>query len=410
MKKSQKILMIFTVAITALFSSSCFPTGSQNNTHKQTEDLLEAVNIDPLYGTPEKLTREKIPEQYEEKISDNLIISADVTVPENIDFGTVVAKSAEIPAYENQGKIVDSFLSGSVVHTQQGSADDDSGGISDIYVAPTGEKMIIRSDSIYYYGVDELDSSYFDYTPYFTNSMFLSPRMNEIYTSDELDGIDREWAVSLVKEKLEVISAETGMEFMQEPDVYCIDSASAQKFYEKTFAYTLNPDSFNFTEERNAYFIYFANSFFGLPITHEARPLEDMPIGDSYAYGIVDSEGLVRFCLSNGYIAASDKLESNGMYNVDVVKLALANKYGATQLNGLNVVTDIDLNYVCENTSSASEFVFRPCWVCYICQPESDEALTDGELTDHPTAVLFVDALTGELLNSSDAETLYIRS
>lgn len=413
MKKSKKTALLAAVAAFTLLFSGCFPSSSQTETGTKTDEEPTDLSLDftRLYGEPETLTRNMIPERYEDKVSDSILISAEVIAPDNIEFGSVTAQEAVYPSYEDQQELVDLFMQDEIVNEEHNQKEDGDG-FFDGYDSSSTEALWFNNSGLTYYrsASPEDGPTTFDYYTYcygnhLTNAY--SARLNEFFTLEELDGIDKAWAISLVKEKIDIISAKTGLEYEQEPEVYCFESDGAREFYKTAYMYGYDPEDFSFSEENNAYFVYFRTVLFGMPVTGDDWVFSESSNSarEAYAYGIVDKDGLVEFNATGGSIPVYGQPAAENLYNVDVVKKALYDQYGDDELKAMNVVTDIYLQYVSESKQDGY-YVYRPYWVCYVGHFDKESFSEEEVLKQNPYLVLYVSALSGELLSTSDIETM----
>ena len=373
LKRVINFLLAASILTTAL--CGCFPTEPIDY-----GDPSGPAGLDP----PTKLTNDLIPEQYFETVGDNINISlpfGGIVVPDAIDFGTFTAKKNKFSDFD---KIKELFISGEAELETVTDAD----GEINHYTAPDGSELTAFPTHIIYQAAD----TYEDYSALFhggANAVF--PNLRMFFSKTELDGIDREESIALVKGKLD----ELGIECEAEPTVYCIDYESTSSFLEMLIdTYGEIGELATFNADDEAYIIIFNQTFEGMPISYEQW--YDSQSGLNYTpgmnYAVVSKKGLVYFRAGAGYTPTSEKQELEGLYNVDVIGKSLQDMFGEMKLSSGYNFTQARLEYVCVNETDGKEdgLEFEPYWV--VC----------GTVSNNFDIAVWVNAATGELMRNSN--------
>ena len=400
MKKLIALIMILTIAATV---SACFPDGN-------------TLPLDYLDSGVE-LTRDMIPETYQAEINGSFTIDAKVTAPDELKFYRFKANKKN--GLENVENIRDAFIPSDSELVVFREGDEDNAEYYRYNAADGAELTIVQrwgagdlsddvsivyragGEDLYCNRISDSVSLYYSYSQFtFGGGSFFDPATFEYYPDREVEGIDREEAIALAREKLVTL----GIDCEEEPEVIAItkDSPGVKQTYEhheeledkfeeniEDYERIVYPE---FTSEDEAYYIVFNHSYEGMPISYERMDGKDHMWGYS-TFGIrvvVGRTGIVELDIDKtGIEPTGEKIDAPNLFNVERVAEKLEERFGNRGFGSGYKITDIRLEYACVDDSDG--LMFDPCWVCLYETDWGLEGVAD---------VIYLDALTGELVET----------
>ncbi|MFR1694150.1 MAG: hypothetical protein ACLSVK_01490 [Acutalibacteraceae bacterium] len=384
MKKN--ICIFGTVLISLLFLSGCFPDGKT----EQPNGNKSAASSTPSIST-------SIPSKIKKNVSNNIVLNATVHIPANTLSSTFQA----VPLNFDYNQLSDIFLQGK----------------SDIRYEErrhplTNEIMyrgFLASDtsgvSINYEGISNGlvfgEKIYNDY-PYalsmYAYEGWIRPDFREKFPLETLENIDREAAVTLVREKLDALDVPV----LDTPEVYCLDLEHLQKDFEanwKDFENPKNPDGrhLEWTKEQEAYVIVYQEALpDGSPIIQKGYMpgvIYNSPIYGSKLVGVVGKEGLIFLNASGTYDIQDQKPLSGPVISLETACDRMAATYDNILVTDPIEIQEIRLEYVPRYINAENyEFEIIPAWVFQGIQETNDEK--GGTHTDD--VLVLIDAVTGK--------------
>lgn len=402
MKKIIAIILTLAVAVTA---SACFmaeEAPQESEIQTTTEATVDTEKLLALYGEPTELTNDMVPETYQAEVCENISINAEVSVPDDFSFGKLTVNETDFPDEE---KIRDLFLSDI---RKRDTADN-----LVYYYGEDGAQLTIRRQQeysagcIFYHsgydfigrGIADTESEGYNSYRHFVwgANIIIDPTAKNFFGKAEIDGLNREDAIAIMREKIDAL----GIECETEPEIFVIDSegvAAYRKNYKEQHP-TFTLDETEFTSEDDAYFIIFNLACDKMPISYEYwMNYNNMTFFDSaYIYGTVSRKGLLEFTANTGFTVTEKTEENLKLYNIDIVEKALKNRFELIPPTYPCEITSIKLEYVCTSgeTENGENLVLEPCWVCiYNCEIKDQWV----EMTN--TAVIYIKAATGELMET----------
>ena len=384
MKK--RFCAISVVLISLFLLNGCFPDGKPERPNNTASGVSSDLNIST-----------SVPSEIQKTLSDNIILDATVKVAANASSCAYRA----VPFNFDYNKLPDIFLQGKshVQYKEQrhpvtneitlrGFNADDGSGVAINYERATN-------------GLVFSEKAFGDY-PYslsmYAYDGWLRSDFREKFPLETLENIDREAAVTLVREKLDALAVPV----LDTPEVYCLDLEHLQKDFEanwKDFENPKYPDGKHpeWKKEHEAYVVAFQAA---LPDDAPITRISYMPgsiynnaVFGSRFVGVVGKEGLIFLSISGAYDVQEERSLSGPVISLETACDRMAATYDNILVTDPIEIQEIRLEYVPRYINAENyEFEIIPAWVFQGIQETNDEK--GGTHTDD--VLVLIDAVTGK--------------
>lgn len=384
MKK--RICAISAALMSLLFLNGCFPDGKPERSSNTVSDMSNVPNIST-----------SVPSDIQKNLSVNLVLDATVEVPAKPPSFTYKA----VPASIDYNKLTNIFLQGrtGIRYTEQRHPITNEITNRGFHASDSSSVAINYNSKGIFTGLVFSEKVFDDY-PY-TLSMYayegwIRPDFREKFPLEILENIDREAAVTLVREKLNALDVPV----LDTPEVYCLDLEHLQKDFDANWKSTENPKDQDgkrpeWTKDREAYVIVFQAA---LPDNSSITQIDYMPFYNSEVVfgskfvGVVGKEGLVFFNLAMAYDVQEEQPLSGPVISLETACERMAATYDNIIVTDPIEIQEIRLEYVPRYVDTGNyEFEIVPAWVFQGIQEMKDEK---GGTTTVDVLVL-IDAVTG---------------
>lgn len=383
MKKN--ICIFGTVLISLLFLSGCFPDGKP----EQPNGNESAASSTPSIST-------STPSEIQKNLANNIVLNGTVYIPAVTPSSTFQA----VPLNFDYNQLSDIFL--------QGKSDVRYEERRHPFTNEIMYRGFIASDtsgvSINYEGVSNGlffgEKVYNDY-PYalsmYAYEGWIRPDFRKKFPLQLLENIDKEQAISLVKEKLDALNVPV----LETPEVYSLDIDSLKKDFDtnwKDFENPKYPDGKHpeWTKEQEAYVIVYQAALpDGSPITQKSYmpgAIYNNPIYGSKLAGVVSKEGLIFLNVVGTYDVQGQQPLSGPVISLESACDRMAATYDNILVTDPIEIQKISLEYVPRFINAENyKFEIVPAWVFQGTQELNDEK--GG--TSSVDVLVMIDAVTG---------------
>lgn len=381
MKKRLPFIMITIILIFSL--TGCFPDGKKT--------LSEDGFISSLASIPKEL---------QQTLAENLIIDADIVVPEKFPAKTYQATLKE----GDKENIEQIFLSNKeVTNVEEIPNDFDRTKTNYLYSTADGASLFIENGSIFFNEKKAIDRQYTRYIK--GTSSFMDYNLKETFPKETLSNVDREASV----QSFEDICDELGIEISGEPEVYALDVENLDRITDYSEGKPSGEPIEKWTEEDQAYFI-------NAHVIYDAFPMTQFGYITKSGYGegtclsaFFGVDGLIGFSVRPLYKVLDNGKDISKICSLDVANNAIKEKYKNTILSNPITVSEIRLEYVpVQKDVEKQIYELTPMWVYTVSQDsqitKGQQATEDNQMTKEEAEKviettnifqIYVDALTG---------------
>jgi hypothetical protein len=381
MKKKLPIFLASLLCVSCL--SGCFPTGEPVN-----------VPTPSLSSGQKQADITKTPTSIKKQLADNLFVDASISVPPNANWKNYQAKLKNLDV----NLVMQQFFSEKKVKDRQEHPDTFDKRLKRTVINGTdGCMLVIQPGSIRF---EEKNFTDFYYS-YYIHDLYTTHPENvaKNFQKQTLDNVNKEQAVSLVKEKAKAL----GVGIEENPTVYAldVDSLNAQTDY-KTMKTPKGGELHHWTKEDQAYAVTFRVLQDGLPITRTGyiTSTNGVAVG-TRLLAVVGTKGLLSFSIESIYEACDTPQPVNSLISLDTVLERIKTKYKDVILSDPVTVRQINLEYVPVTVSlKEQKYALSPMWVCLTEQTTTTKD-EKGEVRSTGQFPIYMDAVTGKEMEIS---------
>lgn len=381
MKK--KLLLIIASSMLIFSLTGCFPDGKKT--------LSKDGLISNLISIPEELQK---------TLDENLIIDADIVVPETFPARTYQATLKE----EDKEKIEEVFLSNKeITNVEEFSNDFDKTKKNYLYSTTDDASLFIEGGSLFFYEKKAIERQYTRYVK--GDSSFIDYNLKETFPKETLNNVDREASVQSFKDICDGLE----VEISGEPEVYALDAENLDRITDYSEEQPNGEPIEKWTEEDQVYFIT-------AHVLYDAFPMTQFGYITKSGYGkgtclsaIFGVDGLIEFSLNPFYEIIDNGKDISKICSLDVANNAIKEKYKNTILSNPVTVSEIRLEYVpVQKDVEKQIYELTPMWVYTASQDSQNtkgqQAADDNQMTRKEaekviettnTFQIYVNALTG---------------
>ena len=341
-----------------------------------------------------------IPEELQETLAENLIIDADIVVPEKFPAKTYQATLKE----GDKENIEQVFLSNKeVTNVEEIPNDFDRTKTNYLYSTADEASLFIEDGNILFNEKKAIDCQYTRYVK--GHSFFMDYNLKKTFPKETLNNVDREASVQYFKD----ICDELGVEISGEPEVYALDVENLDRITDYSEEQPNREPIEKWTEEDQVYFI-------NAHVLYDAFPMTQFGYITKSGYGegtrlsvFFGVNGLIEFSLNHFYEIMDNGKDISEICSLDVANNAIKEKYKNTILSNPITVSEIRLEYVpVQKDVEKQIYELTPMWVYTASQDsqitKGQQATEDNQMTKEEAEKviettnifqIYVDALTG---------------
>jgi hypothetical protein len=324
-----------------LVLSGCFPTGKVSSPQITS-------------GTSDLTT---IPSSINTELSKNLIVKADVSIPDQHQF-----KNASIMLKKFDSDVaMRNFLSGKEISQTNNFK-------NSLFPEYIGKSFQCSDGTLLTVGVGNIQYStkYYDNRQYdsviFGSNYFVRPNIKSVYKKTELAQLDKDDAVATVKS----IISSLDIAVQDIPEVIALDYDTLQSEW-KNITGPHGENSVKWETSDEAYVVVFTAAFDNTPITQAGYRSENNTIGDitgSRILGVVTKNGLIYFQCKGIYDKGETIKDSIKPVSLPAALEQVKKKYKDVLLTDPVNITHIALEYIPQAANSKTiSFELVPAWV-----------------------------------------------
>lgn len=368
MKKKMRFILFLIIIIGGI--TGCFPDGKK--------ELSNDAFTDDLSETPEELQK---------TLAENLIIDADVVVPECLPTKTCQVTLKELDK-ENVQQI---FLSGTEISEVKEIPNTiDETKMSYVYSTDDEASLVIDMGRASFVEQQAIDRHYTRYIK--GDSFFIDYHLDEIFPKERLNNVDREASVQSFKD----ICQKLDIEISGEPDVYALDAESLDAVTDYEEAQPNGEPIKKWTEEEQAYFITAHVLYDEFPMTQFGYITESGYGRGTRVRALFGVDGLIEFSADEIYEMTKEGDEITQICSLDTANTAIKEKYKNTILSNPVRISEIRLEYLpVQKDMEQQLYELTPMWIYTASQKSQIEK--EGKITEITnTFQIYIDALTGK--------------
>ena len=384
--KKRWVVISLAVAM-ALLCTGCFPTGAR-------------VDGDISITNPDQL--KDLPDHYREKLNDQILIDADISVPEDGGYNVYKAQLAkpDIIAWRDfcygdqadETNLVSNEMESNPSPYAQSIYDHEEGSVISCARAYTNfAKRFIQREYMFCTSFKEYD-----------NDCYLP--MSSIFGKDTVPNVDRQKALDTTKNLVNTLK----IPVEQEPAIYAFDQDDLNKLSEK-----YNSNALRYQEKEEGYFFDYRVTLNNVPVyNHDYLTLENVGIPGSYLGVAYTTYGLDEVW-TGGFYETTECLEEN----VELISLESAFSVMEEYLGSMVEIGPILINRaelcylpVSKDTYN-NDYILQPCWVINTYNFQTDinwdevDDIEDLQIDSDEVEVMtfsckpfFINASTGEMI------------
>ena len=381
MKKRLPFIMITIILIFSL--TGCFPDGKKT--------LSDDGFISSFTSIPEELQK---------TLAENLIMDADIMIPEKLPTRTYQATLKD----GDKENIEQVFLSNKeVTNVEEFPNDFDKTKMNYLYSTADGASLFIENGSIFFNEKKAIERQYTRYVK--GTSSFIDYDLKDTFPKETLSNVDREYSV----QSFEDICDRLGVEINGEPEVYALDVENLDKITDYSEEQPSGEPIEKWTEEDQVYFIT-------AHVLYDAFPMTQFGYITKSGYGegtclsaLFGVNGLIEFSLNHFYEIMDNGKDISEICSLDSANNVIKEKYKNTILSNPITVSEIRLEYLpVQKDVEKQIYELTPMWVYTALQDsqitKGQQASEDSQMTKEEAEKviettnifqIYVDALTG---------------
>jgi hypothetical protein len=340
MKKISILLLL------VLFLGGCFPTG-ESELPKSNSDHIIITNSD---------NSDTIPASIDMELDKNLMVKADVVSPKSLNLKVM---SVALKSFDAD-KVMNTLLKEKKVYATNEFIDP-------VFPQQKGKSFSCADGSTLnvYIGSIRYTTPYYSEREYdsviFGSNYFVRPDIQDVYKKTELKQVDKNSAVSIVKQTIESL----GFQVADKPEVIALDLDTLKSEWEDYEGKGgKHPKQWEAADE--AYAVVFQIMYDSTRITNTGyiNPNGEIPVEGSRILGVVTKNGLIYFQCSGIYEISSIIKESIQPISISVALEQVKNKYKDVLLTDPVTITNIALEYLpLSKMNETVSYEMIPAWV-----------------------------------------------
>lgn len=368
----RKILFLQLICLSFIFTG-CFPDGTTENVEKN-HTIVQENDISEGYETIENI---KVNVKFTDTAKDSYAEASDISLKKwnedllNMFFvkNKVIKEKNEFDSDHNKGEKVKSIT------------------------FQDGSNIVYENGYLYYNSFESKKNNYGFYL--FFEDIYKSNRLiNEFFSDEEIDGLDKQTAIDEVKEFIKL----SNIEVMDEPLVYTLESESINKLINTEKIMDKNGELIEeFTKDQDAYAIIFNCKIDDVPILPFAYYSSNKALGGygtdgSYIRCIVNKNGIVYVtakCIPEKFNLLEEKDICTSQKAVETV----FEKY--RNLKPKNEIEIVDAKLIYIHVPDKKEYVlksFQPVWAVIVEEKVFNE---EKNAEDIYAEAIMIDAYNG---------------